>query len=187
VMQGYTVIAREVVEQLGRERPTHVFLQAGVGGFAGAMCAHFWQEWRGQRPLFITVEPSGAACVLESIRAGELRILPEVHSLMGGLNCGEVSLLGWDILRRAADWCVAIPDEVIPAAMFAFTMHEPKVVAGESGAAGLAALSLLCADENHRRALGLDRDARVLLFSTEGATDPEKYEELTGLDLQAIA
>jgi len=151
------------------------------------MCAHFWQEWGKHRPLFITVEPTGAACVLESVAASELCTLPDVHSLMGGLCCGEVSLLAWDILRRAADWCVAIPDEVIPPAMFALAQHEPKVIAGESGAAGLAALALLCANDDHRRTLGLDRGARVLLFSTEGATDPQTYEELTGLKLEAIA
>jgi diaminopropionate ammonia-lyase len=187
VMQGYTVIAREVIEQLGRERPTHVFLQAGVGGFAAAMCAHFWQEWREHRPLLITVEPTGAACVLESVAAGALRTLPNVHSMMGGLCCGEVSLLAWDILQRAVDWCVAIPDDVIPATMFSLTLRPPKVIAGESGAAGLAALALVCADETRRRTLGLDRGARVLLFSTEGATDPARYEELTGLKPEATA
>src|SRR6185369_867250 len=100
---------------------------------------------------------------------------------------GEVSLLGWEILKQAADWCLAIADELIPPTMLAFALHEPKVIAGESGAASLAALGLVCANENIRRTLGLDRGARVLLFSTEGATDPQKYEELTGLDLKAIA
>ena len=65
--------------------------------------------------------------------------------------------------------------------------REEGTAEGESGAAGLAALGLACANEDNRRMLGLDRGARVLLFSTEGATDPHKYEELTGLDLKAIA
>jgi diaminopropionate ammonia-lyase len=190
VMQGYTVLADEVLEQLGGVRPTHVFLQCGVGGFAGALANRLWQRLEEHRPVIILVEPTGAACFLESVRAAHRVTLPDVHSIMGGLGCAEVSLVAWDILRLAADWAVAIPDSAIPVMMRA--LHDgqgddPSIIAGESGAAGAAALCCLCADQVQRDRLGLHGNARVLLFSTEGATDPATYARLTGLALTAPA
>src|SRR5688572_21915495 len=104
VMDGYSVIAQEALNQLMDVRPTHVLLQAGVGSFAAAMASHIWLREKAQRPTFITVEPDGAACVLKSIEAGAPTTLPEVHSIMGGLCCGVMSEVAWDVLRRAADW-----------------------------------------------------------------------------------
>jgi diaminopropionate ammonia-lyase len=190
VMQGYTLLAEEVLEQLGGVRPTHVFLQVGVGGFAGAIANRLWQRLEGDRPIVIVVEPTGAACMLESIRAGQPVILQQVNSIMGGLRCGEVSLVAWEILRLAADWAVAIPDSAIPVMMRALhdgEGNDPSIIAGESGAAGAAALCCLCADSAQRDRLGLHGNARVLLFSTEGATDPATYASLTGQTLSAHA
>jgi diaminopropionate ammonia-lyase len=178
VMQGYTVIAQEAIEQLHGERPTHVVLQAGVGGFAAAIAAHFWETYGTERPQFIVVEPTGAACLLVSLAAGKPTALRMVSSIMGGLCCGEISLLGWEILSRVADWCIAIPDEAVPRAMRALATTTPAIVSGESGAAGIAALTLLSEDPAMGRSLGLDRTARVLAFSTEGATDPAAYHQL---------
>jgi diaminopropionate ammonia-lyase len=180
VMQGYTVIAQEALEQLGDQRPTHVFLQAGVGGFAAAIAAHLWETLEA-RPRIVLVEPAGAACVLESLAAGRPVTLPESRTIMGGLNCAEPSLLAWEVLRPAADWAVAIPDNATIEAMRSLAQH--GITAGESGAAGFAALSLLCANPDQRKEIGIDQRARVLLFSTEGATDRSTYEALTGLDL----
>ena len=190
VMQGYTLLVEEVLEQLAGVRPTHVFLQVGVGGFAGAIANRLWQRLEADRPFIIVVEPTGAACLLEGIRAGQPVILPEVFSIMGGLSCAEVSLVAWEILRIAADWAVAIPDSAIPVMMRALhdgEGNDPSIIAGESGAAGAAALCCLCTDSAQRDRLGLHGNARVLLFSTEGATDPVTYASLTGQTLSAHA
>lgn len=188
VMQGYTLIAQEVVEELNGLRPTHVLLQAGVGGFAAAIAARFWQIFDDARPVFITVEPAGAACVLESIRHRRFTTLEQVSSIMGGLNCGVTSTVAWEILRRAADFAVAIPDTAILPVMRYLArpaFGDPPIVSGESGAAGIAALRWLAQDPDARAEIGLDQSSRVLAFVTEGATDPERYRELTQAALQA--
>jgi diaminopropionate ammonia-lyase len=190
VMEGYTVIAEEVLEQLGAQRPTHVFLQGGVGGFAGAIAAHLWQWLPDRKPRIVIVEPAGAACILESLAAGEPVTLTKVESIMGGLCCGEVSLVAWDVLSLAADWAVAIPDAAVPISMRALregVPGDPPVIAGESGSAGVAALCCLSASAEQRAALELDARARVLLFSTEGATDPATYAQYTGTAVPASA
>jgi diaminopropionate ammonia-lyase len=181
VMQGYTVIAQEALEQLGDQPPTHVFLQAGVGGFAAAIAAHLWETLGSERPRILLVEPAGAACVLESLAAGRPVTLPVSRTIMGGLNCAEPSLLAWEVLRPAADWAIAIPDNATIEGMR--SLAQQGITAGESGAAGFAALSLLCANPDQRQQIGLHQRARVLLFSTEGATDRATYEALTGLRL----
>ena len=183
VMQGYTVIAQEVLEQLGNQRPTHVFLQAGVGGFAAAMAAHFWESLGSQRPQFIVVEPEGAACVRQCMAQRKFSALASSQSIMGGLNCAEASTIAWEILQQAADWSVTISDDESIAAMR--NLGSMGITAGESGAAGFAALHSIARHPAARAALGLDQDARVLLFSTEGATDPATYHALTGLELPA--
>jgi diaminopropionate ammonia-lyase len=180
VMQGYTIIAQEALEQLGDVRPTHVLVQAGVGGFGAAITAHFWEALGADRPRFIVVEPAGAACVQESIAQERLSTLAAAHSIMGGLNCALPSSLAWEVLQAATDWSVAIPDRASITAMCELAQH--GIVSGESGAAGFAALHALCANPNARAELGLDQHARVLVFSTEGATDRDTYHALTGLE-----
>jgi diaminopropionate ammonia-lyase len=180
VMQGYTIIAQEALDQLGPSRPTHVFVQAGVGGFAAAICAHLWESLGADRPFFIVVEPTGAACVQESIAQGRFSTLPAAHSMMGGLNCAVPSTLAWQILQAAIDWSVAIPDRASITAMCDLAQH--GIVAGESGAAGFGALYTLSSNPSAREELSLDQNARVLVFSTEGATDRDTYHTLTGLE-----
>lgn len=110
-MQGYAVLAEEAIAQSDAQ-PTHLFLQGGVGGFAAAIIAHYWERTGAARPTTIIVEPDRAACLLASARAGK----PEaVHgaldTIMAGLACGEPSLLAWDILDAGADAFLSIPDE----------------------------------------------------------------------------
>ena len=185
IMQGYTLIAQEALEQLGGELPTHVLVQAGVGGFAAALISYLGNALSAHRPTFITVEPRGAACLQASLAAGQLVTLPSVSSIMGGLNCGEVSLVAWEILQNSVDLAFTIPDELSITAMRRLAQPlpgEPPIVAGESGAAGFAAL---LADPGP---LGANAaHARVLLFVTEGATDPQTWEQYTGLALQQVA
>ncbi len=215
VMQGYTLIAQEALEQLGDERPTHVILQVGVGGFAAAIAAHLWETLGADRPTIITVEPSGAACLLESLVAQQPTTLRNVSSIMGGLCCGEVSLLAWEVLQHAVDWAVAIPDDLTIAAMQRLAQPldgEPRIIAGESGAAGFAALMAMqnrAGDDPLGPSpsrpevdvplgpspsrpevdvpLGLSAPRpEVLLFISEGAADPAAWMRYTGSVLEAV-
>jgi diaminopropionate ammonia-lyase len=128
----------------------------------------------------IVVEPEKAACLLASAEAGEaVPVKGELDTLMAGLACGEPSLLAWQELERGAFAFMAVSDDSAVDCMRALARRSPKVVAGESAVAGLAALLLAGADPLSRAMLGLDADSRVLLFGTEGATDPELYRKLT--------
>ncbi len=183
VMQGYQLMVHEAVSALP-QWPTHVFVQAGVGGFAAAVCAYFWERNSAQRPVFVVVEPERADCLLQSARAGEVvAVKGELDTLMAGLACGEVSLLAWEILATGANAFCTIPDAAAVEAMRLLASPQggdPVIVAGESAVAGLAA-ALLCAQDSAARAtLGLGPDSRVLLFGSEGDTDPALYQQLVG-------
>lgn len=186
VMQGYTVMILEVMDQLrasGRAMPTHVFLQGGVGGLAAAVVATFWEALGESAPIFVIVEPERADCLYQSARAG--RPSPacgDLNTIMAGLACGEVSLTAWRILAPSANYFMTIPDERAVAAMRQLADRTPSIVAGESATAGLAALQLLASGTPELRAeMKLTEGARVLLIGTEGATDPALYERLAGV------
>jgi diaminopropionate ammonia-lyase len=130
-------------------------------------------------PALIVVEPDRAACLLASAELGEPTAIPgDLDTLMAGLACGEPSLLAWQELDRAATAFMAVPDEAVPPCMR--LLADRGIIAGESGVAGLAGCLVAAADPAAREALGIDAASRVLLFSTEGATDPELYRRLTG-------
>ena len=186
VMQGYTAMVAEILEQIPQP-PTHVFLQAGVGGFAAAVAAHLSLTLGCDRPRFVIVEPDRAACLLASNRAGRpVRIDPGEATVMAMLECYAPSLLAWGVLSRLADGYMTVSDADAIAAMrhlaHAHGGDEP-MIAGESGAAGLAGLIEASRTPQDRALLGLDRDSRVLLVNTEGATDPEIYRKLTAVNL----
>lgn len=191
VMQGYTVMVEEAISQLpASERPTHVFIQGGVGALPAAVCGHLWESWGRQRPRLVVVEPHSADCLYQSAVAGRPTAAEGgLDTVMAGLACGEVSLLAWAILERGADDFLTIPDEAAVATMRMLAegaYGSRPVVAGESGVAGLAALLCAAADPQARIGLGLAPDARVLVFGTEGATDPEIYEKLVGRSPEAV-
>ena len=175
VMQGYRVMADEALGEMAAA-PTHVFIQAGVGGVAAAVSVQL--RARGVEALLVVVEPEAAACLLASAEAGgvETVVTGELDTVMAGLACGEPSLLAWQELNRAAGAFMAIGDATAIDAMRWLAAR--GVVSGESGAAGLAALLCAAADPGARAALGLDGGSRVLVFSTEGATDPDVYMRL---------
>jgi diaminopropionate ammonia-lyase len=178
IMQGYRVMADEALDQWDGPPPTHAFVQAGVGGGAAAVSVHLRSRLH-PAPRLIVVEPEHAACLLASAEAGEaIRVGGALDTLMAGLACGEPSLLAWQELERAAFAFMAIPDEAAVSAMR--RLAELEIVSGESGAAGLAGLLLAAADPDARAMLGLGPDSRVLLFSTEGATDLNLYRRLVG-------
>ena len=178
VMQGYRVMADEAVGQWQGAPPTHVFIQGGVGGAAAAVSAQMRASYA-LPPKIVVVEPENAACLLESAAQGRLvTVNGDLDTLMAGLACGEPSPLAWQEIGRAAFAFMAIPDAAAVDAMRLLARR--GIVAGESGVAGLAGLSLAMEDADARTALELDENSRVLLFSTEGATDPAVYAKLVG-------
>ncbi|MEQ8399185.1 diaminopropionate ammonia-lyase [Thalassobaculum sp.] len=184
VMAGYSLIAAEAVEQLGPDRPTHVLIQAGVGGVAAALCVELRSRLGSDAPRFVVVEPSLAACLLESARrGGRTEVALAGETVMAGLSCGDPSPLAWEILDAGADDFVAVDDAFVPPAMRMLAAGEggdQPIVAGESGVAGLSALLAARDRPVTWNALGLGRDSRVLLIGTEGATDPEIYTTMVG-------
>lgn len=179
VALGYTVMLAEAVEQMGDTIPTHVFIQAGVGGLAAAVCAYFWELWGARRPRFIVVEPEQANCLQQSAAAGKpVAVGGDLETLMAGLSCGEVSLLAWDILKPGVDDFMTLSEDAVPACMQLLAYGEPPVEAGESAVAGLAAALAARADPGLARQLGLDKSSRIFVIGTEGATDPELYDRL---------
>jgi diaminopropionate ammonia-lyase len=178
VMQGYRLMAEEAAEELERP-PTHAFVPGGVGGAAAAVSVQLRARF-GNACRIVVAEPERAACLLASAEAGELTTVPgELDTLMAGLACGEPSLLAWQELERGAFAFMAMQDDSAVDCMKLLAKRDPKIVAGESAVAGLAALLLAASDPFARGMLGLDADSRVLLFGTEGATDPEIYRRLT--------
>jgi diaminopropionate ammonia-lyase len=177
VMQGYRLMADEAADQIG-EAPTHVFIQGGVGGVAAAVSVQMRARF-GAGVKLIVAEPDKADCLLASAEAGEPVTVPgDLDTLMAGLACGEPSLLAWQELERGAFAFMSVSDESAVACMKLLARQTPAIVAGESAVAGLAALLLAMQEPYARAALGLGADSRVLLFGTEGATDPEVYDRL---------
>jgi diaminopropionate ammonia-lyase family len=170
VMRGYCVLAQEIIEQW-REGPTHVFVQAGVGGLAAAVIGYLWASLP-RRPTFIVVEPASADCWFQSNLAGKIALASgDADTAMGGLACREISPVTWPIVGLGADWFMTIEEnEVLPARrLFAQPRSgDPAVASGPSGCAGLAALARTCGDPAARNALKLDPQARVLLINSEG-------------------
>ena len=179
VALGYTVMLSETVEQLNGEIPTHVFIQAGVGGLAAAVCGYFWDLWAEKRPRFVVVEPEAANCLQESAKAGQLTVVDgDLDTLMAGLACGEVSHIAWDILDQGADDFITLSENAVAPCMQALEQHSPSIEAGESAVAGLAACLIGGQQPQWRLALGLNDQSKVLVLGTEGATDPELYQQL---------
>lgn len=170
VMRGYTVLVEETIRQW-RPGPTHVFVQAGVGGLAAAVIGYLWARCE-PRPRFIVVEPESADCWFQSNTAGEPRLASgNADTVMGGLACREISPLTWLVVGLAADWFMTIAEgEVMPARKrLAHPLDgDPAIASGPSGCAGLAGLVRACADEAAFKALGLDRHSRVLVINSEG-------------------
>ena len=193
VMQGYGIIVDELLEAVPMGGPcpyTHVVLQGGVGGLAAGVVSHFWERYGAARPSFIVVEPEQADCLLRSARRGRAsRATGSVDSLMAGLACGEASPLAWRFLQPSIDVFMTVSDDDAVNAMRALATGDAgdvPLVSGESGAAGLAALTVLAGDAEARRQAGLDASSRVLLLNTEGATAPALFQTLTGLQADEV-
>jgi diaminopropionate ammonia-lyase len=182
VMQGYTAIVREALRAL--PAPTHVFVQAGVGGIAAALAAHLAIVLGDRRPTFVVVDPARAACIFETARAGHPVKIPHGEpTVMAMLECYEPSPVAWRVLARVADAFMTVEDADAVTVMNRLARpagDDPAIVAGESGGAGLAGAIRAAADPEIRAQLGLDGASRVFAVITEGATDPQRYTELVG-------
>ncbi|TSH88534.1 diaminopropionate ammonia-lyase [Verticiella sediminum] len=193
VMQGYQVMMDEAGNQWDAAggSPTHVFIQAGVGGFAAAVCGWFWERaGAASRPRFIVVEPDAADCLYRSAARQELTaVTGGLETLMAGLACGEVSHLAWMILRQAVDAFAVIDDDAAIATMRLMACPlpgDPCIVAGESAVAGLAAAMAIAADPQQRAQLGIDAHSRFFFIGSEGDTDPELYTRLVGASADSL-
>ena len=180
-MAGYTVMMKEIVNQLKNEKITHIILQAGVGGMAGAMVAGI-ARYLDYVPTTIVVEPDSAACVMESIKSGKIeKIDIKRESLMGGMSCGEVSLVPWEILKNSVKHCISLPDDDIAKTMRLLgnsSFSDEKIIAGENSVPGVISLITSSEDQNIKEKLKLNKDSNVLVIGCEGDTDKEMYQKL---------
>ena len=185
VMHGYGVMMDEVMAQLpAHEDVTHVFIQAGVGGLPAAVAGYLWLELDALRPKIVVVEPEKAACHFVSAQAGKpTAVTGKLDTLMAGLACGEVSPLAWTLLDKASFAFMTVPDDAAVFAMKALAAGngaDAKVVGGEAGVGGLAGLIAAAVDPAARATLLLNRNSKVLVIGSEGATDPVLYARLVG-------
>ena len=180
-MAGYTVMMKEIVDQIKNDKITHIILQAGVGGMAGAMIAGI-ARYLGNIPETIIVEPDSAACVMESIRTGKIeKIDIKRESLMGGMSCGEVSLVPWEILKNSVKYCISLPDSDIAKTMKFLgnsTFSEEQIIAGENSAPGVISLIVSCVNSKIKEKLKLSSKSNILIIGCEGDTDKEMYQKL---------
>lgn len=190
IMQGYTSILLEAQEQfagMGIAKPTHVFVQAGVGALAASVVGFYSALFPNDPPLFIVVEPDKAPCIYESIEAGDGKchsVKGDLDTIMAGLACGEPSPIAFDILNNNADIFLQTPDNVAARGMriLGCPLHgDPIVISGESGAVPLGALFALCTDEidpKLKEALKLDSNSQIFMVNTEGNTDPIEFRRI---------
>jgi diaminopropionate ammonia-lyase len=182
VIEGYSTMLWEIDDELERRNeagPDLVVVQVGVGAFAAAVTRHFRSPRASPRPKVMSVEPASADCLLQSVEAGSIVSVPGPHdSIMSGLNCGRPSLVAWPTVSRGIDLLVAVDDE--PAHEAIRLAADSGVVSGETGAAGLSGLLeiLRTGGAELRRTLGIGGETRVLLFNSEGATDPDAYRRV---------
>lgn len=183
IMQGYGTMALEAREQLP-EKPTHIFLQAGVGSMAGAVAGFFASQYGSERPIITIVEPNKADCLFRTAQANDGALHPvegHMDTIMAGLACGEPCSIGWEVLKNTADHFISCPDYVAAKGMRLLGNPEQgdtRVISGESGAATAGFVAAVMTDPelaDVKAALGLDESSRVLCFSTEGDTDRENY------------
>ncbi len=188
IMEGYTTMAYEAYNQLKGVKPTHIFLQAGVGAMSGAVTGFFTDAYGDREcPVVTIIEPDKADCLFRTARASDGKLHPvkgDMDTIMAGLACGEPCPLGWEVLRDHADCFISMPDWVAAEGMRVLgnpVGNDRKVVSGESGAATMGFVAEILRKERYRHIreeLGLDENSRILCFSTEGDTDKANYRQI---------
>ena len=187
IMQGYTTLAMEAVEQLHGTVPTHIFLQAGVGAMSGALAGFFADYYAENKPVITIVEPNNADCIYRTAEADDGRlheVTGSLRTIMAGLACGVPCTIGWDRLHKNAENFASVPDWVAAKGMRILgnpAGNDPRVISGESGASTTGFVCELMQNESiaeMRRTIGLDENSVVLCISTEGDTDRENYRRI---------
>lgn len=184
IMEGYTLMADEIFNQLEGEPPSHVFLQVGCGGMAAAIMSHFLIQWPERRPRFVLLEAETAASTVESFRnRAPVRIDGSHETIMVGIAVGETSYLPWLLFDKFAHSAMTVNDEDARIAMriAAYGIeNDPAFVSGETGACGLAALLSLSKSPALKERIGLDEESSILVINSEGDTDPGAYRSIVG-------
>lgn len=186
IMQGYTTMGHEIMEQIP-EKPTHIFLQAGVGSMAGAMTGFFSNLYQEDKPIIVIVEPAKADCLFQTAKADDGRlhnVTGDMDTIMAGLACGEPCTIGWDVLKGYADAFIRCPEYVAADGMRILASPvkgDTAVTAGESGAAAFGCMANILMDKElaeWKKLLKLDENSRILCISTEGDTDQKNYQDV---------
>jgi diaminopropionate ammonia-lyase len=189
IMAGYTIMIKEIIDQTDTNSITHVFLQAGVGGMAAAMIAGFASLSK-NIPKFIIVEPENADCVFKSIKSYKPTTVDIIkETIMGGMSCGDVSSVAWEILKNSTNYCVTISDDAISSAVALLAegrLSNEKIIAGECAVPGIIALIGAFNNKDYLNRLELNSDSKVLLFGCEGLTDKAMYKKLLDDGLKKI-
>ncbi len=187
VMQGYTTMLSEAQEQFAAQgliRPTHIFVQAGVGSLAAATIGFYASLFGDERPKSVVVEPTQAACLYHSAQVADGKphnVEGNLDTIMAGLACGEPNPIAWSILSECADYFAICPDYVAAMGMRVYGVPlrgDPVVISGESGAVTLGALKYVMqhdSTEEFRQKLGLEPNSQILLINSEGNTDPDDF------------
>ncbi|HDK7168081.1 TPA: diaminopropionate ammonia-lyase [Clostridium botulinum] len=190
IMQGYGTMASEALEQLRElnvEKPTHIFVQAGVGSLAGAVQGYFASVFKDECPITVIVEADEADCLYRSAVAGDGKpraVTGDMPTIMAGLACGEANTIGWEVLKCYSSTFVSCPDWVSANGMRMLgnpIKEDKKIISGESGSVTSGLLNAIMTNDDMkelREQLKLDENSKVLLFSTEGDTDPDKYRKI---------
>ena len=190
IMQGYGTLVLEADKQLkenGVERPTHVFVQAGVGSLAGAVVGYFAHKYKENPPVMVVCEASAADCLYRSAAQADgnlVNVTGDLQTIMAGLACGEGNTIGWDILKNHVTVFASCPDWMSAKAtrIYANPLEsDPHIVSGESGSVPLGLVYTALHDEDAKdlkEALKLDENSNILVISTEGDTDPIRYREI---------
>jgi diaminopropionate ammonia-lyase len=189
IMAGYTIMVKEIIDTIDQNSITHVFLQAGVGGMAASMIAGFAKLSK-NIPQFIVVEPENADCVFQSIKNNKPTTVDiKKETVMGGMSCGDVSTIAWEILRNSTNYCLTISDEAISTAVALLAearLSDEKIIGGECAVPGIIALIGSFNNKEYLDKLKLNEKSNVLLFGCEGLTDKAMYEKLLSDGLQKI-
>jgi len=189
IMAGYTIMIKEILDEIDSNSITHVFLQAGVGGMAAAMIAGFAKLSK-NIPKFIVIEPENADCVFKSIQNNKPTSIDiKKETVMGGMSCGDVSSIAWEILKNSTNYCMTIPDNAISTAVALLAesrFSDEKIIGGECAVPGLIALIGSFNNKEYLDKLELNSESNVVLFGCEGLTDKAMYEKLLSDGLQKI-
>ena len=189
IMAGYTIMIKEIFDEIDSNSITHVFLQAGVGGMAAAMIAGFAKLSK-NIPKFIVIEPENADCVFKSIQNNKPTSIDiKKETVMGGMSCGDVSSIAWEILKNSANYCLTIPDKAIStvvALLAESRLSDKEIIAGECAVPGVIALIGSFNNKEYLDKLKLNSESNVLLFGCEGLTDNAMYQKLLSDGLQKI-